>query len=227
MSEMRIAVIADIHSNLHALKALQEELRAERPDAVVCAGDIVGYGAFPNECTAEVRNMCAHTVFGNHEQSVLAQSALSMNPYAAAAARWTWEHITADTRGFLSSLPLGARFPLAGRRPAMFHGSVDSAVEYVFEEDVTEHLLEEADADILVLGHTHSPYVRRFPSGTVLNPGSVGQPRDGDPRGSYSVIDSKGDCSIRRFDYDIEAAADAIEDAGLPSVLAERLFLGR
>lgn len=224
---MRLAIIADVHSNLHALTAAEERLARERSDVVVCAGDIVGYGAHPDECTDIVRRLCSHIVRGNHEEAVLSRDAWAMNPYAQAAARWTWEHISEHTSSLLAKLDVGVRFEVGGQSVAMFHGSVDSIHEYVFEEDATEGLLAWAEADLLILGHTHCPYVRKFASGIVVNPGSIGQPRDGDPRGSYAIYDTEGGCAIRRFDYDIEGEARAIIDAGLPRMLADRLFLGR
>ena len=110
---------------------------------------------------------------------------------------------------------------------AMFHGSPRDVSEYVYEEEVTEKLLDLAMADIVILGHTHIPYIKSFGDRFVLNPGAVGQPRDGDRRASFAVMDSQtGEGIIRRVEYDIESAAAAIELAGLPSMLAERLFSG-
>jgi putative phosphoesterase len=121
-----------------------------------------------------------------------------------------------------------ARFKVAGLEVAMHHGSVESCTEYVFEEDATESMLTRARCGLLILGHTHAPYVRRFPSGLIVNPGSVGQPRDGDPRASYALLDTDShECEILRLDYDIDKAASAIESAGLPRFLADRLSVGR
>lgn len=224
---MRLGIIADVHGNIFALRRALEMLVRDGVEEIVCAGDIVGYGAHPNECTELVRRSCAFAVRGNHEEAVLSRDARRMNPYAGAAARWTWEHITPENLGFLGELEPGASFGHAGRTVAMFHGSVGSVDQYIFEEEVTEALLQEAHASLLILGHTHCPYIRRFASGTVVNPGSVGQPRDGNPKGSYALWDPEEGARIRRFEYDIDSAAEAIIAAGLPRVLADRLYLGR
>lgn len=225
---MRVAIIADIHSNLPALEAVTHEIERVDVSMTVCAGDVIGYGASPNECARAIMRLASHTVRGNHEVSALGNDTSGMNPYAAAASRWTSAKLEADARAFLARIPTGVHFDVHGTALAMYHGSVDDYLEYVYEDQVEEELLVRASADIVILGHTHFPYVREFARGLVVNPGSVGQPRDGDPRASLALYDSATrSCSIRRIDYDIDAAAEAITDAGLPSMLAERLYSGR
>jgi putative phosphoesterase len=225
---MRLAILADIHSNLHALKAVRDEIEKAKIDSVACAGDIVGYGANPNECCALVRQMAVHLVFGNHERAALTRDTIWMNPHAAKASAWTSDALSPDSREFLSSLELESRFEVRSKKVAMFHGSVGSDIEYVYYDQLSEELPSKAGADILILAHTHVPYVRRFKTSLVLNPGSVGQPRDGDPRASYGIYDSEDDsCDIRRVRYDVEGAYEAILSRGLPDFLAERLFFGR
>lgn len=225
---MKLAILADIHANLHALKVVSEEIRRAKVDLVACAGDIVGYGAHPNECCAMVKRLAQHTVFGNHERAALTRDAIWMNPYAAKASAWTSDALNADSKNYLSRLELESRFDVLGKRVAMFHGSVGSDIEYVHEDQLSEDLLSEANTDVLILAHTHVPYVRRFRIGLILNPGSVGQPRDGDRRASFGIYDSDDDsCVIRRLEYDVEGAYEAILSRGLPEFLAERLFFGR
>lgn len=225
---MKLAILADIHSNLHALKVVSEEITKANIDLVACAGDIVGYGANPNECCTIVRDSAKHIVFGNHERAALTRDTIWMNPHAAKASAWTADALNAGSRSFLSRLELESRFDLSSKSVAMFHGSVGSDIEYVYEDNLSDDLLSKANADILILAHTHVPYVRRFRSGLILNPGSVGQPRDGDPRASFAVYDSEDDsCVIRRVKYDVEGAYEAILSRGLPEFLAERLFFGR
>jgi putative phosphoesterase len=195
---------------------------------VVCAGDIVGYCANPNECAKIVKNMAGTAVLGNHDVSALTGDTTWMNPYAARASRWTSGALDEDSRAYLGSLKTEARLRLDGRRLAIYHGAVGSVTEYVYEEQAGEDMLERANADVLVLGHTHVPYAKKLRTGLVVNPGSVGQPRDGDPRASYAVLDlTAGTADIKRLDYDVEGAYDAIIAAGLPEMLAERLFMGR
>lgn len=226
---MRLAILSDIHSNIHALKTVAAELRDRGgADVVVCAGDIVGYGAFPNECCSAMSVLSKPTVLGNHDLAVLDRDTSFMNPYAAKAVEWTSSRLDDDSRRWLHSLSTEARFQVAGLKVAMYHGSVESCTEYVFEQDATESMLTRARCGLLILGHTHVPYVRRFPSGLIVNPGSVGQPRDGDPRTCYALLDTDShECEILRLDYDIDKAASAIESAGLPRFLADRLSVGR
>lgn len=225
---MTLAVIADVHSNLHALRAVLEEISNAGAEGVACAGDIVGYGAHANDCCRLVKESAGQVVLGNHDISALSGNTSGMNPYAAQAARWTAGRLTLESKYFLRSRKHGERFSFGGVSVAMFHGSPKSPNEYVYEEHVTESMLRSSGADLLILGHTHVPFVVRLASGTVLNPGSVGQPRDGDPRASFALFDphTRG-CEVRRVEYPIKEAAEAIESAGLPKLLAERLYRGR
>jgi len=224
---VKLAIIADVHSNLHALEAISKAIEDSAPDMIVCAGDIVGYGAFPNECCEEVNKLADHTVQGNHDVSALTGDTAWMNPYAAAASNWTSHEMSTRTRSFLGSLKTEERFEIPNLKATMCHGSPTSVEEYVYEEDSSETMLSVARCDLLILGHTHIPFVKRFPSGLIVNPGSVGQPRDRDPRASYALLDSESlRCTVHRVDYDIEAASDAILSAGLPTLLADRLFMG-
>lgn len=224
----RLAVIADIHSNLQALEAVVARIEGLAVDGVICAGDVVGYGARPNECCAIVERMSDLTVYGNHEIAALTGDVIWMNPHAAKAAVWTAKMLNQASRDFLSQLGLEGRMRPDEKLVAMYHGSVDSAVQYVHEDQVEDSLLERAKCDILILGHTHVPYVRRLRKGLVVNPGSVGQPRDRDPRASFIVLDTDGpEAVIERVAYDTSAAWKDIVDAGLPEFLAERLLMGR
>lgn len=225
---MRLALIADVHSNLHALEVASDLVTEQSPDTVVCAGDVIGYGAFPNECCSEVERLCPLSVAGNHDRAVISGEVSRMNPYAAATTLWTSGRLGEQQRNFLSGLKTSVRFDLGGRSVAVFHGSPTDPDEYVHEDMVTERMLVETGCEVLALGHTHVPYVRRFGKGLVINPGSVGQPRDGDRRGSFAVIDTERlECETIRFEYPVQEAADAIVSAGLPHILAERLFIGR
>ena len=225
---MKVAIIADIHSNLQALNAVVDEIRRTRAGATVCAGDIVGYGANPNECAGIITGLVDKAVLGNHDASALSRDTSGMNPYAARACAWTSDVLDDAANKLLRSLAVEDRFRMADRDFAMYHGSVGTFIDYVYEEEVDDSLLERADADVLILGHTHVPYVKELRGGLVVNPGSVGQPRDRDPRASLAIYDSESrSCEIRRMDYDIEGAAKAITDAGLPRMLAERLREGR
>jgi putative phosphoesterase len=225
---MKLAIVADIHSNLQALNAVMREIKRAEIDQVVCAGDIVGYGANPNECCHVIRDVATHVVLGNHEISALTKDTTRMNPHAAEASRWTSSTLERESQEFLKSLKIESKFEASDMRVAMYHGSVGNATEYVFEDEINEDIVRSSGRDLLILGHTHVPYVKDFGSMMAVNPGSVGQPRDKDPRASYAVLDtdSRG-CLVKRTGYDIGGASEAILAAGLPRMLAERLFLGR
>ena len=224
---MRLAILSDVHSNKHALEAVLREIDSLGAEMIVCAGDIVGYCAFPNECCEIIRTRASRIVKGNHDCAVLEKDPSGANPYAARAILWTAEMIGSDSRQLLENLNIESKFPFGGRSLAMFHGSPTSVDEYVFEYDVDEDLVKSVDADALILGHTHVPCIKKLRSGLFINPGAVGQPRDGDWMASFAVLDTEtNDCTIRRVPYDVMAAAEAIRKAGLPEFLAERLFRG-
>ncbi len=224
---MRIAIISDIHSNLQALREVALKIEAGSVDMTVCAGDVVGYGADPNACCEAVRRLTQVSILGNHDVAALRHDPSGMNPYAAAAALWTAHELSENARSYLLSLKESARIDAQRRVLAMHHGSLDSIWEYLYEEDVAEEMLRKADANVLIFGHTHVPYVKKLERGLIVNPGSVGQPRDHDPRASLALVDTNPlSCSIVRVQYDIEGAAEAIIEAGLPRILAKRLEVG-
>lgn len=225
---MRIAVIADVHSNLQALEAVLERIKLAGVDLVVCAGDIVGYGANPNECCARVHEVSGYSIAGNHDVASVTDDSSGMNPYAAAAVFWTSRNLTNESKKYLASLKRSGRLNLGGVSVALYHGSPKDVNEYVYEDDVGAELIADSNAAVTIMGHTHIPYVKQFPSGLALNPGSVGQPRDGDPRASFALLTLPSrDCEIVRVEYPVARASEAIMAAGLPSMLAQRLSVGR
>ncbi|MDH3365834.1 MAG: metallophosphatase family protein [Thermoplasmata archaeon] len=225
---MRIGIVADTHSNIHALKVVLETLDALGLDSTVCAGDIVGYGANPNECCREIKRRVEYTIAGNHDCAALTRGIFALNPYAAAAALWTNDSLYESSSEFLSSLPITLRMDFEGKVASVFHGSDRDPNKYVHQEEVDDDLLSRTSSDMVILGHTHIPYAVRFGPGLVVNPGSVGQPRDGDARASCAVVDTKPfSCDILRVEYDIEGASQSILKAGLPATLAFRLSIGR
>lgn len=227
----RVAFISDVHSNLEALEAVLDEVGRLR---VLCAGDIVGYGASPNDVVKLLREVGATCVEGNHDEAALTGDYGHFNPTAEMAAIWTSEHLSDESRAFLSSLPRQVRVGVAGRRLFMTHGSPDDPMwEYVHPEthsDLFDHYLGKVGADILALGHTHTAFQWRGDEGLVFNPGSVGQPRDGDPRASFAILSVEGgrvEVEPRRVEYDVERSAKKVLASGLPPSLASRLLAGR
>lgn len=224
---MRLAIISDIHSNLPALEVVLEQIGKEGVDRILCAGDIVGYGPHPNEVIGQLKKIEITTILGNHDRAVLSHDSSNMNIQAQDAIWWTIEKLEQESQDYLARLNAKESFFLNGLNIAIFHGSPRYDNEYIPEEDANDELLDLAKSDFLVLGHTHVPFVRSLDMGTVINPGSVGQPRDGDPRASIMVYDHK----LRRFEvkrlaYDIDAVAEAMRSSDLPSFLSTRLYSG-
>ncbi len=222
-----------------------EAIDDARVDAIWCLGDTVGYGPLPNECCAVIADRTDVCLAGNHDLLALGTVVLAgdFNPDAATAGAWTAMHLDAPSRRFLAGLEPQAREPGA----ALFHASPrDPVWEYVLSEDAVRMALELTSAPVVLVGHSHVPIAASLdegvlagghaPEGTavsldgarwLLNPGSVGQPRDGDPRASWLLIDSDaGSASFERVEYDIAGTQEAIRAAGLPATLAERLAVG-
>jgi len=226
----RAVVISDVHSNLEALQAVLEAAR--EPD-VYCLGDCVGYGANPNEVLDLLRDRKAKAVLGNHDNAVVTGDTGNFNPRAAMAVIWTRAQITRENLEFLRSLPLEMREELEGVETYLAHGSPDDRIwEYVdprTHEDLFSHYLSKTGCRLMALGHTHVPYRWSGHGGQVFNPGSVGQPRDGDWRASFAILSADGPeirVEIRRVEYDVKKAASKIMGAGLPSSHADRLLTG-
>jgi len=242
---MRVAVISDIHANLHALEAVLAALAAEPPDEVWCLGDLVGYGPKPNECCALVEARASVCLSGNHDLAVVGTIDLDeFSGDAATAAAWTRGVLEDDARAFLSGLePAGKAADVA-----LFHGSArDPVWEYILSDAAAAATLLLTEEPLVLVGHSHAALEVSFrdmgldgglaPDGTtlelagarwVLNPGSVGQPRDGDPRAAYLVLDSDARrASFHRVAYDIERTQAEMRAAGLPEQLSERLSMGQ
>ena len=220
-----IAVISDIHGNLPALHAVIKDM--PKVDKILCAGDIVGYNPYPNEVIQELKLLNALCILGNHDRAIVRGSTLHFNKYARAAIDWTNKNLSENSMLYLLSLPESMLVNIDGYKIAIHHGSPHNEDEYIMPEDANEELLKYDPADLLVLGHTHIPFIKHFKNGTILNPGAVGQPRDNDPRASYAIVDlKKWDFKIRRIKYDINTVERKILDAGLPSFLGKRLYHG-
>ena len=245
---MRVLVVSDLHSNAEALRAVLSHVRRKKFDAVACLGDFVGYGAEPNQ-VLDVMRTIKRTKFyirGNHDRvSVGLGEGHGFNPAARAAADWTSTHLSAPNRRFLEKLPLG---PLRRGDFLLCHGSPHDEDEYVFNEYHAAQIFETTDAPIVLYGHTHLPVVFwieengkvrgasvqgdatvRLDTGHRFlgNPGSVGQPRDRNPRASCAIVDSdKMTAQFFRVPYNVRKTQSAILKAGLPVVLANRLKWG-
>jgi len=226
----RFVVVSDIHSNLQALQAV---LGAAEEEEVYCLGDLVGYGASPNEVLELLKDRGAKAVMGNHDNAAVTGDTGWFNARAAMAVLWTRANLTEENVAYLSRLPMQLREDLEGVKAYMAHGSPDDQLrEYVDPRthgDLFQHYLAKTGSALVALGHTHVPYSWGGERGRVFNPGSVGQPRDGDPRAAYAMVTVDGGSSsldLRRAEYDVRRAARKIIDAGLPRQLADRLLVG-
>ncbi len=240
---MRCAVLGDIHGNLHALEAVLDHLRREGIKTILCVGDLVGYGANPKECIQAIRDCASCVVAGNHDYGAAASIGIAyFNADARDSIEWTGEQLSEEELVYLGGLPLTAQFEdvlLVHSTPYL--PEYFSYIQTLYDATLAFDGLKQK---LAFVGHSHVPivFVNTDPidyfflndfeiqpdKQMIINVGSVGQPRDLDPRAAYAVLDTdRRSASIRRVRYDIEAAAQAIVDVGLPSTNAERLLLGR
>jgi diadenosine tetraphosphatase ApaH/serine/threonine PP2A family protein phosphatase len=241
---MKYIILSDIHSNLQAFEAVLKSFPKGGGYEVICAGDVVGYGADPVKCVEKVLSLGAKNVLGNHDAGVIGKTDISFfNSYASMAVYWTMEHIDAAVRGYLEGLP----YVLEEEAFVVAHGTLHDPEEFIYMMTGADamHTFEVLKKKICFVGHSHVPGMFKLKEGGIsqvfgkrialeegaqyiVNAGSVGQPRDGDPRACYCVYDpEKGYVEFRRVEYDISSAAKSIIEAGLPELLAERLFAGR
>lgn len=225
-----LAVISDVHANLEALEAVLQETRGLD---IICLGDLVDYGANPNEVVELVRKRGMRTVMGNHDWAAANGDASRFNARAAMSSIWTQRHLTGQNLEYLRSLPPESRTSLEGAEAYFTHGSPDDRLwEYVdprTHSNLFGHYLSRLEVGLIGLGHTHVPYVWEEGGRKVFNPGSVGQPRDGNPKASFAVVSTDGrgaTVDLRRVEYDVQRAASKILEAGLPEPHASRLFSG-
>jgi len=233
---MRIAIISDIHGNLEGLETALTIIRNRGVDATVCLGDIVGYGANPNECVENIRAATPHLLLGNHDEaSVFAEKSEYFNPYARIAVEWTHDELTEPNREFLRGLP----YTLVLENILFVHSSPFDPPEwhYIITQADAEENFPYFNQELCFVGHSHVPNVfctdgrtetlehgKRF----IVNVGSVGQPRDGDPRLSFGIVDTTAwTYENVRAEYNVDLASTKIKKAGLPKALADRLRLGR
>ncbi|MFC3199962.1 metallophosphoesterase family protein [Parapedobacter deserti] len=256
---MRIALFSDIHANLPALEAFFEDLEARRVDAVYCLGDLVGYNIWPNEVIDEIRRRGIPTIAGNYDWGIgrssddcgCAYKTDEEKAMGKVSIAYTNEVVGDNQRAYLRTLPSHIRLEYQSSDEKMdvllVHGSPRRVNEYLFEdrdEKSMVRIMEQAGATVMCFGHTHKPYHRILPVEAAgrtrylhaINIGSVGKPKDGDPRGCYVILtihpgSSHGspdslDVDLIRFEYDVEKAAKAVKDSPLPDAYADMLRTG-
>jgi diadenosine tetraphosphatase ApaH/serine/threonine PP2A family protein phosphatase len=246
---MRLAVISDIHANLPGLEAVLAAIGDSAAEQIWCLGDVVGYGADPDACTALVEERCTRSLVGNHDLAVLGELDTStFSPAASAAVSWTKEEMNRESLEFLRGLEAADEEP----EVALYHASPrDPVWEYVLWPDQAAECIRTQARRVSLIGHSHvalffcaegedaSAEARGAQAGAgttldlaenrwLINPGSVGQPRDGDPRAAWLELDTADwSATFHRVEYDIDRAAEAIVEAGLPEHLARRLYVGQ
>ncbi len=226
---MKLAIFSDIHANLSAFEAVLNVIDDEKVDRLFCLGDIVGYGARPNECIDIIRDRKIVCVLGNHDAaSVKRHSFANFKWYAREANEWTIKNLSETSRDFLLSLDYTSNF-----EDALFtHSSPHSPSKWYYlvsRADAIE-AFQSFEQSVGFIGHTHVPVEFKSSEGTrkIINVGSVGQPRDGDSRACFVLYNTEtGDYRWIRVGYNIDEAAQQILDAGLPSLLAKRLYSGK
>ena len=226
---MRLLILSDVHSNLSALEAVLED--AGQWDAAISAGDVVGYGPNPEECVETLMFKGFRCARGNHDSAVCDGDSSWFNDDAQDAININRGQLSTRSMRWLGSQPTELRLKLQGLDIAVYHGSpTEPLTSYIYPQDANargDSLLEHTGADVIILGHTHIPYIVERKGKFIINPGSVGQPRDGDARASYLVLETdRLTAELRRSEYSIDATAEAIDAAGLPHRFATRLYRG-
>jgi putative phosphoesterase len=238
----KVAIFGDIHANMPALEAVFADLDKRGLSNLYCLGDLVGYGTFPNEVISAVRSRNIPTIMGNYDLGVGNDSddcgCAYTNPVSEALGKrsiaWSNAFTTDENKAYLRGLADAIPLSMGELKVMLVHGSPRKVNEYLFEdrpEKSLVRLLDMVEADVLVCGHTHKPYHRVLSDGRhVVNAGSVGKPKDGDPRAGYITLTVNGQglaVEFIRVDYDVESAAQAIEATEMPDEYADMLRLGK
>ncbi|MFZ5643903.1 MAG: metallophosphoesterase family protein [Bacillota bacterium] len=238
---MKIAVISDIHGNLHALEAVLKDAESRGAERIYCTGDLVGYGPRPNEVIDLIRKMSIPTVMGNYDDAIGNMRLICGCDYKDEKSQllgeksisWTRENTAGENKQWLSELPAEIRINEEGLRLLLVHGSPRALNEYLYEStpnNYLDELIRESGADVMVCGHTHLPFSREISSGLVINAGSAGKPKHGNPNASYVILNISGgrlEVEIVEVIYNFEDTAREIEEAGLPVEFAEIIRTGR
>jgi putative phosphoesterase len=235
----RVAVITDIHANLPALEAALARIEGLGIERVYCGGDLVGYGPHPNEVCALIGERKIPTIHGNYDYAIARDLEDCGCAYVTQHDRelgqrsvdWTLAHTDRASKDFMRGLPFDLHFTVGVTRVHLVHGSPRKVNEYLFEEKparLYERLAAGEDADVLVFGHTHKPWVHEYGGVLFVNCGSVGKPKDGDARGAFAILEAGMagfDVTIERVEYDAEAVAEQVRAAGLPGEYADKLLV--
>ena len=241
MSQSRdtVAVITDIHGNLRALEAVLANIDERGIDRIFCGGDLVGYGPHPNEVCALIAERNIPTIYGNYDYAIARDEEDCGCAYVTQHDRdlgqlsvdWTLANTGAESKDFMRELPFDLHFAVGSVDVHLVHGSPRKVNEYLFEDKparLYERLAAAESDSVLVFGHTHKPWVHEYGGVLFVNCGSVGKPKDGDPRAAFAVLTADGVSvapTIERVAYDAQAVAGEVREAGLPAEYADKLLL--
>lgn len=232
----RIAVISDIHSNIYALEVILQDIQKRRNiDEIICLGDIVGYYPFPNECIELIREECSISMLGNHDAGVIGdEPSFYFNPTAYTMIQWTQDNIHAENKKWLTTLPRRKTIERDDCSIYLVHGSPFKTFDYMdtYSDKKWKTMLEEAfeitKTNVLMVGHTHVPFKAKIKKHNFLNPGSVGQPRNGKPGAYYSIVNTNPySAAMIHLKYDYKPVQEKMNDLDLPKSLSDRLNHGR
>jgi putative phosphoesterase len=237
MATDAVAVITDIHGNLPALQAALARIDELAITRIYCGGDLVGYGPNPNEVCTLIAERDIPTIYGNYDYAIARDlddcGCAYITPHdrelGQRSVRWTLAHTDQASKDFMRQLPFDLRLEVGGTPVHLVHGSPRKVNEYLFEDkpaSLYERLAKDEDANMLVFGHSHKPWVHEFGGVVFVNCGSVGKPKDGDPRGAFAVLRhtaNRIDVEIERVTYDAQAVAREVSAAGLPEEFAAKL----
>jgi putative phosphoesterase len=235
----RVAVITDIHANLPALQAALARIDELGIETVYCGGDLVGYGPHPNEVCALIAQRAIPAIYGNYDYAIARDLEDCGCAYVTEHDRelgqrsvdWTLAHTDQGAKDFMRDLPFDLRFEVGATSVHLVHGSPRKVNEYLFEDKparLYDRLAAAEESDALVFGHTHKPWVHEYGGVLFVNCGSVGKPKDGDPRGAFAVLEAGAagvQVTIERVRYDAEAVAAEVREAGLPGEYADKLLV--
>ena len=235
----RVAVITDIHANLPALEAALARIDELDVDGLYCGGDLVGYGPHPDAVCALIAEREIPTIYGNYDYAIARDledcGCAYVTPHdrelGQRSVDWTLAHTGRASKDYLRALPFDLRFTVGETPVHLVHGSPRKVNEYLFEDkpaSLYERLAAAEEAAVLVFGHTHKPWIREYGGVLFVNCGSVGKPKDGDPRAAFAVLEADGEgvsARIERVAYDAAAVAREVAAAGLPAEFADKLVL--
>ncbi|MDD5417299.1 MAG: metallophosphoesterase family protein [Candidatus Nanoarchaeia archaeon] len=228
----KLIIVSDIHANLSAMQAFVKNLDMEH-DKIINCGDLIGYYAHPNECLKIAQELNMDSVIGEHEYALLNNDISFMNNFSRDALRYAKSVISKENIDYIKTFQDNIRFEFEGKKFYVSHSApgfpIWKSVPPGTSANIYNEMFEKVNSDIIIMGHTHQPFVHRFKNGLIINPGSAGQPRDSNPRPSYielNVEDEKVNVEIKRFTYDIEETRKSVFMQGLPNFLSERLYMG-